>query len=186
MLLTRLSTGPIRMNADLFAGPCRALPLLIAVLLCRAEAPQAAELSTRVPLIDKGIATYYVEGHIEGAGVVDLLVDTGAGYSAINEITLAKLKRSGLAEHVRDLVATMANGKSSRVPVYRISRFNIGGECELHDIEAVVLPGATRCILGLGTLKMVAPFMMSVGDSPTLSLSHCKKSLAQQSVGGLQ
>ena len=174
------------MSPGLSAALCRPLPLLLAACLCRVEAPRAAELGTRVPLIDKGISTYYVEGHIAGAGVVDMLVDTGAGYTAINEVTLAKLKREGLAEHVRDLIATMANGKSSRVPVYRISRFNIGGACELHDVEAVVLPGSTRCILGLGTLKQVAPFMMSVEPTPSLSLSHCKKSLAQQSVGGLQ
>lgn len=176
--------------------PCRHLPrcgafrrvlsLLIVAGACHVNVLLAEELGTRVPLIDKGISTYYVEGHIDGAGVVDMLVDTGAGYTAINEVTLEKLKRNGLAEHVRDLMATMANGKSARVPVYRISRLNIGGECELHNIEAVVLPGATRCILGLGTLKKVSPFMMSMAPTPSLSLSHCKKSLAQQSVGGLQ
>lgn len=164
----------------------RPLSLLCAVAVCAVGAPRAEQLGTQIPLIDKGIATYYVEGHIEGAGVIDMLVDTGAGYTAINEITLEKLQKKGQATHVRDLMAKMANGKESRVPVYRISRLNIGGECELRDVEAVVLPGATRCILGLGTLKKVAPFMMSIAPRPSLSLSHCKKSLAQQSVGGLQ
>lgn len=150
------------------------------------NAAHAGELGTRIPLIDKGISTYYVEGHIEGAGVVDLLVDTGAGYTAINETMLSKLKGKGLAVHVRNLIATMADGKESIVPIYRISRFSIGGACELHDVEVVVLPGTTRCILGLGTLKRVSPFMVSLEPSPSLSLSHCNKSLSQSSVGGIQ
>ena len=153
--------------------------LLVGGKLC------AAELDTHVPLIDKGIATYYVQGRIDGADRVDMLVDTGAGYTAINQKTLKKLKRAGLAQHVRDITATMANGTRSVVPIYRVSKLNIGGSCEIHDVEVAVLPGATRCILGLGTLKRVAPFMVSL-EPPRLSLSNCNQSLTRSAVGAVR
>lgn len=143
------------------------------------------ELDTHIPLIDKGIATYYVQGRIDGAGAIDLLVDTGAGYTAINQKTLKALKKKGLAQHVRDINATMANGSRTVVPIYRVERLEIGGSCEIHDVEVAVLPGATRCILGLGTLKKVAPFMVSL-EPPRLSVSNCKKSLTQSAVGAVR
>ncbi len=145
----------------------------------------AAELDTHIPLIDKGIATYYVQGRIDGAGAIDLLVDTGAGYTAINQKTLKVLRRKGLAKHVRDINATLANGSRTVVPIYRVKRLEIGGSCEIEDVEVAVLPGATRCILGLGTLKKVAPFMVSL-EPPRLSLSNCRKSLTQSAVGAVR
>jgi len=48
-----------------------------------------------------------------------------------------------------------------------------------------VLPGTTRCILGLGTLKKVAPFMVSL-EPPRLSVSNCSKSLTQSAVGAVR
>jgi predicted aspartyl protease len=134
---------------------------------------QAGELDTRVPLRDNGIATFYVEGHIHGVGVIDLLVDTGAGYTAINERTITVLKRKGLATYIKDMGARLADGSRRVVSIYRISRLNIGGACEIRDVEVAVLPSGSRSILGLGTLKRVAPFMVSL-DPPSLSLSHCR------------
>jgi predicted aspartyl protease len=145
---------------------------------------QAGELDIHIPLRDKGIATYYVEGQIDGAGVIDLLVDTGAGYTAINEKTLRTLRRKGLATHIKDMSALLADGSRAVVPLYRIRKLNIGGSCEVHDVEVAVLPGKSRCILGLGTLKKVAPFMVSV-DPPQLSLSHCGKALSKGAVGAV-
>jgi predicted aspartyl protease len=145
---------------------------------------QAGELDIHIPLRDKGIATYYVEGQIDGAGVIDLLVDTGAGYTAINEKTLRTLRRKGLATHVKDMSARLADGSRVVVPIYRVRKLNIGGSCEVHDVEVAVLPGKSRCILGLGTLKRVAPFMVSV-DPPRLSLSNCGKALSKGAVGAV-
>ncbi len=159
--------------------------MLWPLVLLGAPAMGADMPDTHIPLIDKGVATYYVRGNIAGVDHVDLLVDTGAGYSAINERTLNKLKKAGLAEHVRDIHATMANGTHTVVPIYRISRLNIGGHCEVHDIEVAVLPGNTRCILGLDTLKRLAPFMVSV-DPPRLWVSNCARSLGQTAVGAVR
>jgi predicted aspartyl protease len=162
------------------------LPLLfpLALRIAVGIPLQAGELDTHIPLHDKGIATYYVEGHIDGAGVIDLLVDTGAGYTAINEKTLRTLRRKGLATHIKDMSARLADGSRVVVPIYRIAKLNIGGSCEVYDVEVAVLPGSSRCILGLGTLKKVAPFMVSV-DPPRLSLSNCGKTLSKNAVGAV-
>jgi len=70
----------------------RALLLATAGFFCL-DTAFSEDLSTHVPLLDKGISTYYVQGRIAGQGEIDLLVDTGAGYTAINERTLKKLKK---------------------------------------------------------------------------------------------
>jgi hypothetical protein len=47
-----------------------------------------------------------------------------------------------------------------------------------------VLPGATRCILGLDTLKKLAPFMLSV-DPLRLSVSNCAGRPTRTAAGAL-
>ncbi len=166
-------------------SPARWFRALCLGLACAAEPLAADPPDTHIPLIDKGVATYYVRGTIADVDHVDLLVDTGAGYSAINERTLRKLERAGVAKHVRDIEARLANGNHTVVPIYRISKLNIGGDCEVHDIEVAVLPGNTRCILGLDTLKRLAPFMVSV-DPPRLSVSNCGKTLTRTASGAVR
>ncbi|MEN8130069.1 MAG: retropepsin-like aspartic protease [Pseudomonadota bacterium] len=164
--------------------PMKAI-VLFALSFISVKGALSGVLDTKVPLIDKGISTFYVEGQIGGAGVVDLLIDTGAGYTAINEKTLKTLKKKGLANHLRDITARLANGDSVVVPIYRIEKLNIGGSCEVRNVEVAVLPGDSRCILGLNTLKKVAPFMVSI-DPPSLSLSHCRKALNQNTLGAIR
>lgn len=120
----------------------------------------------------RGAATYYVPGEILGVGPVDLMVDTGSGYTTINEETLAALKQDGRAKYVKDLVGILANGSRMVVKVYKISALNIGGECWLKDVEAAVFPGRTRHILGLSALTKASPFIFSV-NPPKLVLSNC-------------
>ncbi|NIP73582.1 MAG: clan AA aspartic protease [Gammaproteobacteria bacterium] len=137
-----------------------------------AGAAAAAEFDTTVALQNKGKATYYVSGQIPGMGPVDLMVDTGSGYTTINEETLEALRASGRARYVRDLVGVLANGSKMVVKIYSVSAINIGGDCWVHDVEAAVFPGRTRHILGLNALAKTAPFIFSI-DPPELVLSNC-------------
>lgn len=132
----------------------------------------AADFDTSIVMQSRGAATYYVPGEILGVGPVDLMVDTGSGYTTINEETLALLERDGQAKYVKDLVGILANGSRMVVKVYRISAMNIGGECWLKDVEAAVFPGKTRHILGLSALTKASPFIFSV-NPPKLVLSNC-------------
>ncbi len=145
--------------------------LCTAVLVAGAGTALAGEFDTTVPMIDKGAATYYVDGHLAGYGDVKMMVDTGSGYLTINEEALTVLYERQQARYVRKLRGVLANGSEVIVPVYRVS-VTIGGNCELQDVEAAVFPGKTRFILGLNALKQASPFIFSTAP-PQLVLSHC-------------
>ena len=126
-----------------------------------------------VPMTIHSAATYYVKANIHGLGQVDLMVDTGSGFSTINEHSLAILKQKGMVRYKKDLVGILANGSKMKVAVYTIASMNIGGKCLLTDIDAAVFPGKTRQILGLSALRKAAPFMFSM-QPPELVLSQCE------------
>jgi len=146
------------------------LPMLFAASLM--PAAHGAEFDTHIAMQNGGAATFYVPGQIPGAGPMDFMVDTGAGYTAINEETLDALLAAGRAHYVKDLVGVLANGSRMIVKVYRVKAINLGGNCWLHDVDAAVFPGKTRQILGLSALSKASPFIFSV-DPPKLSLSNC-------------
>lgn len=141
--------------------------------LLLAPIASAVEFGTAVPMRNKGAATYYVSGQIYGVGDIDLLVDTGSGYSTIGEDTLNVLVRHKQAVYVKKLTGIMADGSQMTVPVYRIGGVVIGSECWLNEVEAAVFPGSTRFILGLSALSQAAPFIFSL-DPPELVLSNCE------------
>jgi predicted aspartyl protease len=132
----------------------------------------ANEPTARVAMQEKAAATFYVSAQLGGSGLTEFLVDTGAGYTTINEETLAALTREGGARYLRQLAGTLADGSQRIVPVYAVNRMNIGGNCWLNDVEVAVFPGRSRQLLGLSALRRAAPFTFSV-DPPTLELSHC-------------
>ncbi|MCG6941158.1 MAG: retroviral-like aspartic protease family protein [Thiohalocapsa sp.] len=158
------------------------LPLL---LLSCALGPAAAadhpeDFRFRVAMQEKSAATFYVSGDIDGVGPVELMVDTGSGYTTINEETLAALQQRNAARYVKDLRGVLADGSELTVPVYAIARMRIGAQCWLEDVEAAVFPGKSRQILGLSALRRAAPFIFSV-EPPALFLSRCG---AQKDVAG--
>lgn len=131
------------------------------------------EFVTSIPMHDKGVATYYVTGSIGGVGAVEFMVDTGSGYTTINEEALTLLKAQNRAVYSRQLSGTLADGSQLTVPVYRLSQITIGDQCALQDVEAAVFPGRTRFILGMNTLKQAAPFAFVTEPSPQLALGRC-------------
>lgn len=150
----------------------KTLTTIVAAAALGVGVAHAGEFGTKVPMREKGAATYYVPGEIEGLGDIELMVDTGSGYVTINEHTLTILTEQKRAEYVRDLRGILANGSEMIVPVYRISALNIGKNCWLNNIEAAVFPGKTRFILGLSALEKAAPFIFST-NPPSLTLSNC-------------
>ncbi|PLX63663.1 TIGR02281 family clan AA aspartic protease [Sedimenticola selenatireducens] len=146
-----------------FAGFC-------ALLL--GTAASAGEFGTSIPMRAGNATTYYVKAVAGDLEAMDFMVDTGSGYTTINEETLGELQRNEQAEYLRELRGILANGTEMVVPVYRLSNFNIGGGCQLSNVEAAVFPGKTRQILGLSALKQAGPFIFSF-DPPNLILSNC-------------
>lgn len=153
------------------------LPLLLAAVC--GTCAQADEFDTRVAMQSGDASTYYIQARLGDVDGVSMMVDTGSGYTAINETLLERLKSRGQASFVRTLRGRLANGAELSVPLYRIDSLAIG-KCALRDIEAAVFPGHTRAILGLSALRQAAPFVFSM-DPPQLVLSHCtdKRNLAE-------
>lgn len=143
-----------------------------ALLFCYGSACLAGDIS--VPIHEKPGNTFYVAGRIQGYGATEFLIDTGASYMAINQEMLKTLQRGGHAQFLRALTGMMADGRHSTIPIYSISGIVIGENCVLSNVEAAVLPGNTRNILGLSVLKRTAPFTLSM-DPPALSLNGCEK-----------
>lgn len=121
--------------------------------------------------------TFYVKAQLDNLDEMEFMVDTGSSYTTINRNTLATLQGLNQAKYQRELLGVLANGTKIQVPVYQITRLNIGGGCLLNHIEAAVFPGKTRQILGLNALKQAGPFIFSF-DPPQLALSNCPVSTA--------
>jgi clan AA aspartic protease (TIGR02281 family) len=134
------------------------------------------EFDVKVPMHDKGMATYYVHAQIDDLGISEFMVDTGSGYVTINEQTLSALQERKQAQYVKELRAILANGSELIIPVYAINQLRIGS-CTLRNVEAAVFPARTRQILGLSALNKAAPFTFSI-DPPELVLSNCAQSVA--------
>jgi len=146
--------------------------LLLGLLACSGSAAVAGDFATTVDMRGKGAATFYVQGEIAGLGPVDLMVDTGSGYTTINEEILERLRGTSHVRYLRKMRGRLANGTEMSVPVYAIEAVNIGGNCWLNDVEAAVFPGNARPILGLNALQRTAPFIFSF-EPPRLHLSNC-------------
>ena len=146
--------------------------VIVAALLSTALAASADQFETSIPMNRKGTATYYIHGSISGFGDVEFMVDTGAGYTTINEDTLVALQGAGQAEYVTRLTGMMADGSRRTIPIYRVAKLTLGDNCVLRNVEAAVFPQRTRLILGLSALERTAPFIFST-NPPVLELSNC-------------
>ncbi|WP_245688197.1 retropepsin-like aspartic protease family protein [Thiohalomonas denitrificans] len=153
--------------------------LAAGVFLALAPVAFGGQYDATIPMTDKGSISYYVQGHIDGAGDTEFMVDTGSSYMTINEETLAALKKEGNVRYVRKLRGRLANGAELEVPVYSVKTVRIGSGCHFSNVEAAVFPGKTRQILGLSALSEAAPFVFSM-DPPSLVLSHCTKGPGQE------
>ncbi len=131
-----------------------------------------AESYKIIPMNQKRLATYYVQASMLGSGDVEFMVDTGAGYTTINEYTLEQLVEAENADYLGELTGVMADGSELRLPLYRIKHLVLGEDCVLQDVDAAVFPEETRMLLGLSALEKAAPFVFST-NPPRLSLSNC-------------
>ena len=162
-----------KINTAQGATVYKTIALILALFI--GSPAHAGEFTTAVPLIEKGTETYYVTASV-GAASFDLLVDTGAGFTALNSQLIDELKASGHARQVGLVEGIMANGDIYELPVYMISSLNIGG-CVIRDFAAAKIPAGTRNLLGLSALKKAAPFAFSI-EPAELRLSNCGNAVA--------
>lgn len=121
--------------------------------------------------------TFYVAGALEGYGTINFLVDTGSSYLVINETVLAVLKKAGKVSPGRELDGVMADGSRRIIPTYRLAGLRLGKSCWIDEVEAAVISGNTRPILGMEVLSRLAPFTFSA-DPAHLVLARCQSAPA--------
>ncbi|MEO1576198.1 MAG: retropepsin-like aspartic protease [Pseudomonadota bacterium] len=132
----------------------------------------AHDFTHRVPMTVHASGNVYVTARFESGPATELLVDTGSGFVALSRQTFAPLRDLESTVFVRRMHATMAGGRTTTLPVYRIASLTLGKDCVVRDVEVAVLPGRSANILGLSALRQVQPFAVDL-DAPTLFLSHC-------------
>lgn len=137
----------------------------------------AAEF-TEVALQKHDAGTFYVNGALQGYGDLRMLVDTGSSYLVISQSILDELLKAGDARYARQLEGVMADGSSRVIPVYRLAGLRIGENCWVHDVEAAILPGQTRPILGMNILARLAPFTFSA-EPAKLGVQQCQLPVAK-------
>lgn len=101
------------------------------------------------------------------------MVDTGSGYSVINEDTFTALQATKQVHYVKEISGKLADGSMVSVPLYQLSSLDIGCCCQIRNVNVAVFSGSDRQILGLDALQKVAPFELSL-EPPELRLSNCE------------
>jgi hypothetical protein len=152
-----------------FRGGLAALCSAAGLIRCALGAEPFAD---SVPMQQRASGNYYVAGTLSGGVLTDFLVDTGSGYVSLAPAVFDRLRAARGTVFLRDILGTMANGRTLKVPVYRIETLELSPHCVLHDVEVTVMPGSTRNILGLSALRRVAPFALDL-EPARLMLSGC-------------
>jgi predicted aspartyl protease len=130
--------------------------------------------ATQIPLRASGAGSLVVGVDIAGEPA-DFVLDTGAAMVSITRALYKRLHRAGSVVDAREVAVRMADGRLRLVPVKRVSQFTVGADCELTDIEVLVLPGEGRNLLGLNALSRFAPLTLDLSAS-SLGLSGCARS----------
>ena len=149
--------------------------MMLAIMLSVISHPAmlfAGDFDTTIQAYDKGKIAYYISSAIGKYGETEFMIDTGAGHTAITRATLNKLRGQVAVQFVKNVSGTLANGSKLALPLYRVASMHIGRKCTISDVDVVVLPNATRNIIGMSALKKVAPFALAV-NPPRLMLSNC-------------
>ena len=125
-----------------------------------------------VPMDRAKSGNLYVKGVINHLVTSDFLLDTGAGMVTVTRDVLKQIKKSSKVTKVRDMAARLANGKLTKMDVYKIESFTIGQNCDLGEMEVAVVGNKGRNILGLSALGAAAPFAVHINPLK-LVLSGC-------------
>lgn len=146
---------------------------VLASMLVPAWAGPEIWVSEQVVLTRRDTGTFYLAGGIQGYGDLQFLLDTGSSYTVIGEDILKQLQAGGNAQLSREVQGRMADGRPRVVPLYRINALRLGDNCWVHGVEAAVLGGDSRPILGMDVLARLAPFTFSTVP-PRLDLNRCR------------
>ena len=146
--------------------------MFVAALLICGSAHADEPVEHRLPLIEQESGAFYLRGTLGKDIESEMLVDTGSSYVALSKATFDKLRKQERLEVRRTIHGTTANGRMIKVKVFALEGLKLSDDCVLNGVEAVVLPGANRDILGLTALRRLQPFSMTF-EPATLSFESC-------------
>lgn len=147
------------------------LVLLVSAILFYSAGVLAGTRHT-IPLLESAGKTLYVEGAVGPLKSSKFMLDTGSGYTTINQETFESLKKTSRIQFVKKILGVLADGSQRSVDIWQVESVTLNGHCTLKNVEVAVMPGTRRQILGLTTLRKAAPFTVSL-NPPSLSLSNC-------------
>ena len=158
------------------------LGLLLAIMLMGASSATSAQVAEfdsffqhTVPLEQSSSGSLVVAGNLGGVDD-EFLLDTGANLVTINDALFKQLKARNSVTKVREIGGRLASGRIEVLPVYRVSEFRLGANCNLGPVEVAVLKKGGRNLLGMNALQNAAPFAISTSP-PNLGLARCSTSL---------
>ena len=127
--------------------------------------------SVLLPLTATGAGSLSVNIRL-GSQDTEFLVDTGASMVTLSRSVYRRLERAELVRGERQVAGRLADGRMQLMSVYRLETLTLSPECQLRDVEVLVLPGEGRNLLGLNALTHFAP--LTLHTQPLgLELSHC-------------
>lgn len=129
----------------------------------------------RAPLFSGSGGALEVDARI-GGETARFLLDTGAGMVTISSDLFRRLERRGGVTHLREVGARLADGRIRRMSVYRLPALSVSG-CDLGAVEAIVVPGKGRNLLGMNALAQGAPLTLNLAPSPSLVLGGCDRNV---------
>ncbi len=164
------------MQADFGSLVLSGLAAMAFAMTAHAAEPVATQT---VALQRHDAGTFYVKASVQGAGEMDLLVDTGSSYLVLGDDIVQSLEAQGLAKLHHKVRGRMADESVRIVPIYTVAALRLGPSCWVHDVKTAVFPAGSRPILGMQTLERLAPITMSTSPA-TLDLNQCAMMAAQQ------
>ena len=167
--------GPVIADDDVSLGVTAAPSAAQPVASANAPALDATAGYTAVPLASSGAGSFLVDVFVAGEAT-EFVLDTGAAMLTVNKTFYKTLKKQGLVEPAGEVAVRVADGRIKLVPVTRIERLDLGQGCEIRDVEAIVLSGKGRNLLGMNVLQRFAPLTLSMAP-PSIQLSDCAPDL---------
>ncbi len=147
--------------------------LLTAVLYC-VSAASPGQSGFALPLTSSAGGAYELSMSLAGVddSEASFLLDTGAAMMSINSEFFAVLRSNDAVRELREVGVRLADGRRRLLSVYEVRGLRLSDGCEIDAVEAVLVPGKGRNLLGLNVLQQFAPITLSI-DPPALSVSGC-------------
>lgn len=148
------------------------LLILLLILSFSFNAAVFANQTHSLPLLVSASRTFYVEATLGDLNSSKFMLDTGSGYTTINQASFESLQKQHKIRFVKKVTGVLADGSQRTVEIWEVESLTLNGECTLKNIQVAFMPGTQRQILGLTTLAKAAPFTVSI-DPPSLTVSNC-------------